>query len=81
MAATVVLVAAGSVAASAGSVLRPQSTLAPAQRAAHAQFAVLHSFFGGNDGALPAAGLLVDHTGALYGHRRSPVVERTAELY
>jgi uncharacterized repeat protein (TIGR03803 family) len=40
-------------------------------RAAPMQFQVLYSFRGGNDGALPAAGLMTDTTGAFYGTTQS----------
>src|SRR6185437_7647444 len=34
-------------------------------------FTVLHTFTGGNDGGLPAAGLVMDASGALYGTTES----------
>jgi uncharacterized repeat protein (TIGR03803 family) len=40
---------------------------APHQRSGQVLLRVLHAFFGGKDGALPAAGLMVDTSGALYG--------------
>ncbi len=41
------------------------------QRAAHGRLQILYSFRGGEDGALPAAAVLVDKIGALYGTTQS----------
>jgi len=49
-------------------VLTALFTMALLTAAAHAQtFQVLHSFTGGNDGAIPYAGLILDQAGNLYG--------------
>jgi uncharacterized repeat protein (TIGR03803 family) len=66
--ATIALVALGLTSAGAALTRSPQ----PVQRrAGHGGVQILYSFKGGEDGALPAAGLTVDKTGALYGTTQS----------
>jgi uncharacterized repeat protein (TIGR03803 family) len=62
---TVVLVGSASAAESATYGRNAQPALH--HISGRAQLRVLHAFFGGKDGALPAAGLMVDASGALYG--------------
>ncbi len=51
------------------------------QRPAHGRLQILYSFRGGEDGALPAAAVLVDKTGALYGTTQAGGGEKQGTVF